>query len=116
MSQLSSASPDICRRVGAAESVPRAEEKLGIALVTLHLLPLNAMRHPPENGTCGWYIWGGGECSQAPDFFASLHVSHLAEYAPALVSYVALPPGWRVLLAPGQEDVWFDEALLDVQR
>jgi len=28
--------------------------------------------------------------------------------------YLARPPGWRVLLAPGQEDVWYDGTLLDV--
>jgi hypothetical protein len=26
--------------------------------------------------------------------------------------YLVLPPGRRVLLAPGFEDVWFDECLL----
>jgi hypothetical protein len=25
-----------------------------------------------------------------------------------------LPPGWGVQLAPGYEDVWYDEAFLDV--
>ncbi|WP_438268855.1 immunity protein Imm33 domain-containing protein [Paraburkholderia youngii] len=28
------------------------------------------------------------------------------------VRYLALPPGWRVLLAPDYEDVWFDGELL----
>jgi hypothetical protein len=37
--------------------------------------PLNALRHPPEGDTSGW---------------------------------------WRVLIADGYEDVWFDSALLDV--
>ncbi|MGW0215805.1 hypothetical protein ACWDXH_15570 [Micromonospora chokoriensis] len=27
---------------------------------------------------------------------------------------MALPPGWGVVLAPDYEDVWYDEALLDV--
>jgi hypothetical protein len=28
--------------------------------------------------------------------------------------YLALPPGWRFLLAPGYEDVWYDPTLLDL--
>jgi len=51
--------------------------------------------------------------SDDPDFFVSLHVEHLGEWCPAIVDYLALPPGFRVLLAPGVEDVWFDESLLN---
>lgn len=76
------------------------------------LQPLNALRHPPEEGTSGWYIWAGEELSQASDFFAPLHISHLKEWCPQLLPYLGLPAGWRVLLAPGHEDVWFDENLL----
>jgi len=31
------------------------------------------------------------------------------------VPFLGLPPGWRVLLAPGQEEVWFDAELLSVE-
>jgi hypothetical protein len=74
-------------------------------------VPLHAVRISPENGTCGWYIYGG-EYSTDPDFYQSLHVAHLNEYFPSIVPYLALPPGWRVLLAPDYEDVWFDGVLL----
>jgi hypothetical protein len=67
----------------------------------------------PEHGTCGWYIWGGGEFPQDPEFFQALHVEHLSEYCAQLLPFLALAPGWRVLLAPGYEDVWYDETLLD---
>lgn len=87
--------------------------KVGIARNVLEgLQPLNALRHTPEGDTSGWYIWAGGELSDAPDFFVSLHISHLADWCPQILPYLALPPGWRVLLAPGYEDVWFDEDLL----
>ena len=46
-----------------------------------------------------------------PGFFVALHVGHLAEWCPRVVPYLALPPGYRVLLAPEYEDVWFDESL-----
>jgi hypothetical protein len=104
---------EICKQLGSAFDPPREDEPLGIALSTLSHLPLNAMRHPAENGTCGWYIWGG-EYSDHPEFFQPLHVHHLAEHAPAMIPYLALAPGWRVLLAPGQADLWHDPALLAV--
>jgi hypothetical protein len=85
--------------------------KVGIALPTLGDLPLNALRHRPGNGTTGWYIWGGN-LSDAPDFFQTLHAEHLYEYVPQLVPYLALAPGWRVLIAPAQLDVWYDASLL----
>jgi hypothetical protein len=33
---------------------------------------------------------------------------------PALVPYLGLAPGWRVLLAPSHIDVWYDPMLLAV--
>lgn len=102
----------ICAEFGSGFVPPEADSKVGIALSSLGKEPLNALRHPPEGGTCGWYIWGGEELSEDADFFQPLHVSHLATYCPAIVPYLALAPGWRVLLAPGQEDVWYDTAIL----
>lgn len=86
-------------------------EKVGIALDTLEDLPLHAVRVRPENGVCGWYIHGG-ECSKDANFYQPLHVSHLADYCARIIPYLALPPGWQVLLALDYEDVWFDGELL----
>jgi hypothetical protein len=55
----------ICARFGTTFSPPSPYEKVGIALSTLDQTPLNGLRHPPEHGTCGWYIWGGEELSEA---------------------------------------------------
>jgi hypothetical protein len=52
--------------------------------------------------------------STADDFFEPLHVSNLAARLPEVVPYLALPPGWRFLLAPGHEEVWYDGSLLKV--
>lgn len=101
----------ICERFGSALVRPAASDKLGIALATLAQLPVHALRLPPVGDHCGWYIWAGGEMSQEADFFQPLHVSHLVDYVPELIPYLALAPGWRVLLAPGQEDVWFQADL-----
>jgi hypothetical protein len=104
----------ICAEVDSPVVPPVPESKVGIALGTLNQLPLNALRHPVEGSACGWYIWGGEEMSQNPEFFQPLHVAHLADYCPAIVPYLALAPGWRVLLAPSQREVWYDGALLKV--
>jgi hypothetical protein len=101
----------ICKRFGAEYVPPEESQKVGIALDSLGKLPLHAVRLPPENGTCGWYIYGG-KYSTDSDFYQSLHFAHLREHCPSIVPYLALPPGWRVLLAPGHEDVWFDGELI----
>ncbi|MDP8930589.1 MAG: hypothetical protein M3O70_18990 [Actinomycetota bacterium] len=60
-------------------------------------------------------MWRGSEIPQEDDhFFNPLHVEHIDDRAPKLAPYLALPPGWRVLLAPGYEEVWYDEDLLDI--
>jgi len=104
----------VCVQYGSKFQPPLPLEKVGIALNTLDQLPLNALRHPAENGTSGWYIWGGSVLSQEPDFFQALHVQHLSERCPEVIPYLALAPGWRVLLAPSQVEVWFEEGLLHV--
>ena len=101
-----------CVRYGSLYMPPASDQKVGIALATLEMQPLNALRHPPDSGTCGWYIWGGETLGESADFFQPLHVGHLAAHCPAMLPYLALAPGWRVLLAPGHEDVWYDELLL----
>lgn len=74
-------------------------------------VPLRAVRLTPENGTCGWFIYGG-EYSADADFYQPLHVAHLDDHCPSIRHYLGLPPGWCVLLAPDYEDVWFDSALM----
>jgi hypothetical protein len=88
-------------------------EKVGIVRnVRAGVWPINGLRHPPAADTCGWYIWAGADLSEDPDFFVPPHVEHLAEWSSIVIPYLALPPGWRFLLAPGNEDIWYDESLL----
>ena len=106
---------DICERYGAGFMPPEDTYKVGISQgVLLGDRPLNGLRHPPDSGTTGWFIWAGSELSDEPDFFRPLHLYHLLEECPAVLPYLALPPGWRFLVADGYEDVWFDETLLDI--
>ena len=104
---------EICRRFGV-EPVPSAPTlKVGIAKnMREGIQPLNGLRHTPSGDTTGWYLWAGEELSTAPDFFVPLHVQHLAEWSPTIVKYLALPPGWRFLVAGDYEDVWQDPRLL----
>ncbi len=63
----------------------------------------------PINGL----IWSNERFSEEPDFFVSLHTIRLREgRCPEIVKYLGLAPGWRFLIAPGWEDVWFDPKLL----
>jgi len=105
---------EICARFGAVPDSPASDEKLGVALDTLNRVPLNGLRHPPENGTCGWYIWGGTEFPRDDDGFSPLHVGHLSEYCPGAIRFLALPPGWRFLTDGAHADVWQDQELLDI--
>lgn len=102
---------EVCSRLGIIGKPPHAGEKLGIALATVGSLPINGLRINLE-GTCGWFIWAGGDPSDDPDFYQPLHVAHIPDYLPSVEPYLSLPPGYRFQIADGYEDVWFDSTLL----
>jgi hypothetical protein len=105
----------ICGRYEAKFDPATPNSKLGIALnVHEGLSPINGLRHPPINDTNGWYIWAGETLSTANDFFQPLHIEHIANWCPQIVKFLALPPGWRFLIAGDYEDVWFDKSLLQL--
>lgn len=107
---------DFCRRYGVPFVRAPVGFKIGIAEdVRSGRMPINGLRHPPQCDTTGWYIWAGEALRKEPDFFQALHVAHLHEWCPAAAKYLGLPPGWRFLIAPDYEDVWYDAALLDVK-
>jgi hypothetical protein len=56
--------------------------KSGFALSTKGQNPINGLRHPLEGDTTGWYLWCGEHFSDALDFFAPLHTSHIYEDYP----------------------------------
>jgi hypothetical protein len=105
---------ELCAKYGAKPFSASPGRKVGIARnVRQGLQPLNGLRLQPEGDTSGWYIWAGEEWSEDADFFVPLHIQHLSEWCPAVIPYLQLPPGWRFLIAPGYEDVWYDAELLD---
>jgi hypothetical protein len=111
--QIESEQKRVCRAY-KTDFVPCEDgSKVGIALATLRMRPLNGLRHIPERGTNGWYIWGGEELSSRADFFDALHIDHVPHRCPGIVKYLGLPPGYRFLVAPDHLDVWFDVNLLN---
>lgn len=113
---LTKVQAELARRHGVEPSPPLADEKLGVAANLRRdprLWPVNGLRHRPAGDTSGWYVWAGEAMSEEADFFLPLHVEHVGEWCPEVEPYLALPPGWRFLIAPGYEDVWFDPTLLE---
>jgi hypothetical protein len=106
---------EICRKYGTEYQPLDVGLKLGVSDNFFSgLLPLNGLHHPQENDTGGWYLWAGEEMSEAEDFFKPMHIYHLVERCPSVARYLALPAGWRFLVAGDYQDVWFDAGLLEV--
>jgi hypothetical protein len=104
---------DLCSKYGAKFLDADPELIIGIALnVREGLLPINGLRLKPEGNGTGWFIWAGEVLSEEDDFYKPLHASHIADWSPLVSKYLGLPPGWRFLVTPDYEDVWFDEELL----
>lgn len=103
-----------CRSRSAHFEPSPCESKLGFAAVTRGNVPINGLRHPPEAGTNGWYIWCGESLGQDSNFFEPSHTHHIYEEYPELQELLGLAPGYRFLLAGEYLDVWFDASLLDV--
>jgi hypothetical protein len=104
---------DVPGRFGASPSPVLPGEVLGVARdVGTGVLPINGLRHPPAGRSCGWYIWAGEALSSGDDFFEPRHLEHLGPVGRSVLPYLDLPPGWRFLIAPNYEDVWFDGDLL----
>jgi hypothetical protein len=114
MNTLSSAQAKLVMRLGIEPVAVDPKDKIGIARnVRDGVRPVNGLRHPPDDGTTGWFIWAGGEPSPDPDFFLPVHAEHISQWCPEAEPYLVLPPGWRFQIAPGHEDTWFDASLLD---
>jgi len=112
MKQVETRQRETCQELGVEFLASPPDQKLGIARsVRSGGQPIHGLRHPPEAGTCGWFIWSG-EWSDDPAFFVPLHVEHLATRCPEIVPLLGLPPGSRFLLAGDHRDVWHDDTLL----
>jgi hypothetical protein len=105
----------VCQTFGSAYIPALDHQKVGVSRnIQTGIVPLNGLRHPPTGDTTGWYLWAGEELPSDEDFFLPLHVSHLGEWCPEIVKFLALEPGWRFLKDGEYEDVWFDPSLVRV--
>lgn len=106
---------EICKKYSAEFHSIDDDAKVGISENTDGIaMPINGLRHKPTAGTSGWYIWSGEEPSSDEDFFKPVHAKHLESSLPQVLKYLALPPGYRFLIADDYVDVWFDAELLKV--
>src|ERR1700722_20814793 len=70
METLEHLQSELCSRFGVSATFPQRHLKLGVSADFFSgKLPLNGLRHPPADGTCGWFLWAGEELSDAPQFF-----------------------------------------------
>lgn len=107
--ELNLAQKNLCARFGARFVDCDLELRVGISLnIKDGARPINGVRVNPVGNTNGWYIWGGEEWSDSPDFFVPLDGKCLQQWAPLVLPYLALPPGWRFLVTEEYEDAWED--------
>ena len=106
----------ICDEHATEYCPPPPSSRVGIAVHTLGLHPLNGMRIAPHGNVCGWYLWGGGEPSEADDFFVPMCVEHLPDQCSAALPFLAVPPAWRFLTDGACVDVWYDASLTSAGR
>ncbi|AVR97042.1 immunity protein Imm33 domain-containing protein [Pseudoduganella armeniaca] len=87
--------------------------KVGIARnVREGARPIHGVRIVPDAAISGWFFWGGEEApSDDPDFYLPLHGVHLYEWAPLVLPYLGLAPGWRFIVTEEYEDVYHGAGL-----
>jgi len=106
-------SQSICQVHNVLPEPPEAGTMVGLAIESLGRRILHGLRHKPEKGTNGWYIWAG-EYSTNPDFFKPICVEHIINFLPNFeLEYLELPSGYRFLIdGINYQDVWRDENLI----
>lgn len=113
--EVESLQRNLCKKNNTSYCPALEGTKLGVTLnIRENIIPINGLRHPPEENTNGWYIWCGEYFSDDPNFFKPVHIEHIIKWCPQIQKFLALPPGWRFLITDNYEDVWFDESLLDI--
>ena len=108
----------ICQKYNVEWVASPLDMKIGVSKnLTSGEMPINALRHPPENGTAGWYIWAGDTYTNDVNFWEPMHIQHLIKIYPQILKYLGLPPGYRFQIDDkGYEDIWEDKSLLDLNR
>lgn len=97
----------ICKKYHATFYCCDLSLKSGVSLsVKEGAQPIKGLRLMDSHGTNGWYIFAG-EYSNDANFYLPLCAIHLKDWAPNVLPYLGLPPGWGFVIDNnGYEDVW----------
>ena len=116
MNVIEPSQKEICKKNSAIPCPCAAQDSLGLAVETIGYLPIHGLRHSLDDGVSGWFIWCGGYLGEEADFFKPMTIVEVHSYLPEVEKYLALPPGYRFLLAGGFEKVWYDSGLISIAR
>jgi hypothetical protein len=109
----------VCKRYGVPHVPTRPDLKIAISFDEASF-PINGLREredPAYDQLSGWWIWSAErDFSAGEDAFDALHLVHVRDRCPEVMQYLGLPPGWRFLIAPGHEDAWYDNSLVEPQN
>ncbi len=51
---------EVCKKYGVEWFLSPPDSKIGVSRnLKSGIMPINGLRHSPESGTAGWYIWAG---------------------------------------------------------
>lgn len=105
---------EMCIKHGAIPCPCPDNALMNIAKETIGQLPINGLRRSPNDEHCGWSIWCGGEQPADTDnFFSILPANNIQRSLAEAYRFLALPPGYRFLIAGAHTKVWFDPNLLE---
>ncbi len=99
-----------CMKFNSKFVQPLENEMVAVALDSLGKIPITGIRNVLEGGeNISWFFYCG-EFSEDDDFFKPIHISHLENYLPEVIPYLALEEGFRFVIdKEGYEDVWKEE-------
>ncbi|HEY7772868.1 MAG TPA: hypothetical protein VIC26_06790 [Marinagarivorans sp.] len=103
---------DMCIKHGAIPCPSHDNDLMDLAKHSIGQLPINGCRRTPSDGHCGWSLWCGAE-TPADTAFSQLPASNVQRSLAEAYRYLALPPGYRFLIAGAYAKVWFDATLLE---
>jgi hypothetical protein len=101
---------EVCARHGVPVARPSSADYVGIdprGLLPAEPTVYGARHEPLFEGESGWYFTTDDD---GDGRLVKVHVGHLAEVCPAVLPFLALPPGWYFDTASGAAA--FDPSLL----
>ena len=105
---------EICIKYGAIPCACSNADSMLIAKESIGLLPINGMRRQAHRGESGWTVWCGADIpADEETFFSELPAFNIQRSLAEAYQFLALPPGYRFLIAGAFAKAWFDPGLLN---